>query len=132
MATVEIDPQYEEWVQENVVKRFEKMGVGVTPAAQDGLAFLLQAQVREQIASNADEVFERANRLLVPVLRGHAARYQKQPLTLNRALHLVVDANIFVNAFPWGPSLEQVQKQIIAGGTEFAFGDVENEKEEQH
>jgi hypothetical protein len=40
VATIQITPRFEEWVQEKVVKSFELKGIKVTPTAQLGLAFL--------------------------------------------------------------------------------------------
>jgi hypothetical protein len=131
VATVEIEPQIETWVRENIVKRFESIGISVTPAAQQTLAYLLQAQVEEYGAANQEEVLRRANFLVVPILRGHAARYAKQPLTVNRALHLVVDANSFLHFFPWGTTMEVIGTKDRSF-REFEFSDQDLEKEGQH
>jgi hypothetical protein len=125
VTTIEIDPRIEEWVQRKVVKRFKEVGVEVTPAAELTLAFLLQAQILEYNLKDPEEVLRVAEGLVVPVLRGHAARYSKRTLTANRALHLVVDANSFLHFFPWGPTMLRIKDRSFR---EFDFG---NELEEE-
>jgi hypothetical protein len=131
VATIQIEPQIETWVQENIIKRFEGAGISVTPAAQQALAYLLQAQVEEYGAANQEEVLRRAKFLVVPILRGHVARYPKQPLTVNRALHLVVDANTFLHFFPWGTTMEVIRTKDLSY-REFDFSDQDLEKEGQY
>jgi hypothetical protein len=131
VASIEIDPQYESWVQDNVVKRFESLGIAVTPTAQQALAFLLQAQVKKLNAKNPEEVLQQAQKLIVPILRGHAARYPKQTLTVNRALHLLVDANTFLHFFPTGTTMEVIRTKDRSF-REFDFSDQDLEKEGQH
>jgi len=106
VATIQIDPRFEKWVQEKVVKSFELKGIKVTPTAQLGLAYLMQAQLEENTVRRTELVLEGAERLLGPILRCYHLKYQSAPLTINRALHLITEANAFLQVFPWGTTME--------------------------
>ena len=128
MATIEIDPRFEKWVQEKVVKSFGREGIEVTQTAQPGLAYLMQAQLQENTVRREELVLEGAEKLLAPILRAHRARYRRAPLTINRALHLLTEANAFLWAFPWGTTMEWTE---IKGKDAF-LSEGELEEEGQH
>lgn len=107
MAKIQIDPQFEKWVREKVVKNFELKKIKVTPTAQVGLAYLMQAQLEEYTSLTPEQVLAGAEKLLGLILRAYPVKYQKAPLTINRALHLITEANTFMLEFPWGTTMEQ-------------------------
>jgi hypothetical protein len=106
VTTIQIDPQFENWVQENVVKKFELKGIEVTLTARLGLAYLMQAQLEERTARTPEQVLLGAERLLGPILTGYHAKYKSAPLTINRALHLITEMNAHLLAFPWAPTMD--------------------------
>jgi hypothetical protein len=104
VATIQIDPRFEKWVQERVVRSFDLNGIMVTPTARLGLAYLMQAQLEEYRVLTPEQVLAGAEKLLGPILRGHRVKYQQAPLTINRALHLTTEANAFMWVFPTVPT----------------------------
>jgi len=105
LALIEIASKYEDWIKERVVSTFEEKGVNVTRPAQIVLAYTLQAQLEDRLFADPGTVLERAERLLQLVPAIYGWQYKKREMNVNRALHLVVEANLVRRAFPWGPSL---------------------------
>ena len=112
MEPIRIDPDFEKWVEEVMVK---DLGVEVSPAAQRGIAYLLQAQLDDKTVKTKAEVLEKADLLLKGVLETFIPQYKAVAITLNRALHLITHANETLRVFPWERTLELDESKLPKG-----------------
>jgi hypothetical protein len=112
MEAIRIDPDFGKWVEEVMVK---DLGVEVSPAAQQGIAYLLQAQLDDGIVKTKDEVLDKADLLLKGVLDKFIPQYKAPAITLNRALHLITHANETLRVFPWERTMELDESKLPQG-----------------
>lgn len=104
MQVIRIDDEYYEWIEGRVRQAFEGVGVKLTQPAGTMLAYILQSQKEEGVVREDARLFEQAESLLARATRIYVDLYGTRPMTVNRALHLIIQANQTYAAFPSGPT----------------------------
>jgi hypothetical protein len=104
MQVIRIEDEYHEWIEGRVRQTFESVGVKLTQPAGTMLAYVLQSQKEEGLVREDAQLFEQAESLLFRATRIYVDLYGTRPMTVNRALHLIVQANQTDAVFPSGPT----------------------------
>lgn len=99
MQMVRIETEYQEWINFSVVAAFERRGVEITPSARTMLAYVLQSQRGEGV-----ELIRRRDSFLRDAVEVYGEIHGTQTMTVNRAIHLLVQTNQKSQLFPWGTS----------------------------
>lgn len=117
MASINIDPGLQEWLEQAVFRLFEERGITVTQAAKNIIAYTVQAQeedapphLREEFARLQQNMTARAT-ARGTFFEGSAAVFlQLYPanavLNVNRAVRLMTEMYLqrFGSGFPCGPT----------------------------
>jgi hypothetical protein len=104
MQTVKIESEYQGWIEGRVLQAFEGVGVKITEPARTMLAYVLQSQKEEGLVREDGELFQRADYLLARATEVYVEMYGSQTMTINRAIHVIVQTNQRYKVFPWGTS----------------------------
>jgi hypothetical protein len=68
------------------------------------LAYVMQSQMEEGIVNQDSQLFQLANDFLGSATDVYIRMYGSHTMTINRAIHLLVQTNLRFNVFPWGTS----------------------------
>jgi len=99
-----VQDSFANWIEFYVRPAFLDANIELTEPAARLFAYALQAQLEERIVPNQDVLLDMAkNFLSVAVSRRQLFPMKK--LTFNRALHLLVEVNMFTRTFPWGSAV---------------------------
>jgi hypothetical protein len=112
MEPIKIDPAFERWVEEVMAKGLEQRNIKVTSTAQQGIAYLLQAQLNEHTVTTPQQVLAKANALLEGIQNILRPRYSTPTLNINRALHLITHVNSVLHVFPWETTMELDESRL--------------------
>jgi hypothetical protein len=104
MQTIRIETEYDRWIEENVPNAFAAVGVKITKPTLAMLAHMLQSQREDGLVTEDKQLFKKAGELLSAATKTYVRMYGDEPMTVNRALHLVVNINRLAKVFPWGTS----------------------------
>jgi hypothetical protein len=104
MQIVKIETEYQGWIDDQVVRAFEGVGVKITKPARTMLAYVMQSQMEEGIVNQDSQLFQLANDFLGSATDVYIRMYGSHTMTINRAIHLLVQTNLRFNVFPWGTS----------------------------
>ena len=105
MASFFVSDNFAAWVGERVTRAFEQQQIPFSETALALFAMSLEAQVIDQLVRSPDDALERAERMLKAAPEVYLRMYGKERMTLNRAMHLLVELNHSLKQFPWGPSV---------------------------
>jgi hypothetical protein len=99
--TIEIPDQFEKWIQQNVITKFESAGITVSESAKNVLAYGLKAQLDDGIVDGWTNLASRAKLFSSRAVRTYKAIHGTADMNFNRSLHLLTNLNTITNLFPW-------------------------------
>ena len=105
MASFFVSDNFAAWVGERVTQAFQQQQIPFSDTALTLFAISLEAQVRDQLVRDPEDALRRAEELLRAAPEMYMRMYKKERMTLNRAMHLLVELNLSLKQFPWGPSV---------------------------
>ena len=100
MTEINISDLYKDWVDDNLVPLFNTRGIDITANAINLFAWSMQMQVDEpgnQVWPTHTQLFSRANEFTNQgLIDFYINRYGEQPITFNRAFHLLAELGLLV------------------------------------